>query len=305
MLAVGQVPEAVEEGRRAVAVAREIAYPLGEVMALVHFAHAAAAGGNVGEGLRLARQTAQVRGEIPLFVARVCPGVLTEMLIQAGDFTAAEPVCAAALAACRDAGDLGILPNLLFRMTLLDLRAGRVEDAAAHAREALQLALQTAAWKEVYLDFCAHLCAATGRHAEAVTAWAAYAALIRHADWPGDARLREGPLRAARQALGPERARAAEERGAAMSWAAATEYSLLLTEVPSPRAPAAPGPGGLSPRERELLTLVAQGATNAEIAARLFISVRTVGSHLERIRDKTGCRRRADLTRLALTAGLV
>jgi DNA-binding CsgD family transcriptional regulator len=33
--------------------------------------------------------------------------------------------------------------------------------------------------------------------------------------------------------------------------------------------------------------------------------VRTVSSHLDRIRDKTGARRRADLTRLALTAGLV
>ena len=31
----------------------------------------------------------------------------------------------------------------------------------------------------------------------------------------------------------------------------------------------------------------------------------TVSSHLDRIRDKTGCRRRADLTRLALSAGLV
>ena len=37
----------------------------------------------------------------------------------------------------------------------------------------------------------------------------------------------------------------------------------------------------------------------------LYISVRTVTSHLDRIRDKTGCRRRADLTRLALSAGLV
>jgi DNA-binding CsgD family transcriptional regulator len=33
--------------------------------------------------------------------------------------------------------------------------------------------------------------------------------------------------------------------------------------------------------------------------------VRTVHTHLDRIRDKTGCRRRADLTRLALQAGLV
>jgi DNA-binding CsgD family transcriptional regulator len=65
------------------------------------------------------------------------------------------------------------------------------------------------------------------------------------------------------------------------------------------------GLSGLSTRERELVTIVTQGATNAQIAARLYISVHTVRSHLDRIRDKTGCRRRADLTRLALTAGLV
>jgi DNA-binding NarL/FixJ family response regulator len=54
-----------------------------------------------------------------------------------------------------------------------------------------------------------------------------------------------------------------------------------------------------------LVTLVAQGRTNTEIAAQLYISIRTVSSHLDRIRDKTGYRRRADLTRLALTEGLV
>jgi DNA-binding CsgD family transcriptional regulator len=120
------------------------------------------------------------------------------------------------------------------------------------------------------------------------------------------ARNRQEPLRAARQALGPVQARSAEQRGTAMSGATATEYALLLTEDPGPRQPAAaPGLGGLSARERELVTLVAQGATNAQIAARLHISVRTVSSHLDRIRDKTGARRRADLTRLALAAGLV
>jgi DNA-binding CsgD family transcriptional regulator len=64
-------------------------------------------------------------------------------------------------------------------------------------------------------------------------------------------------------------------------------------------------PGNLSARERELVTLVARGRTDAEIAAQLYISIRTVRSHLDRIRDKTGCRRRADLTRLALSTGLL
>jgi DNA-binding CsgD family transcriptional regulator len=90
-----------------------------------------------------------------------------------------------------------------------------------------------------------------------------------------------------------------------MNWAAAAEYALMLTEDPGPPQATTPVLGKLSVRERELIILVAQGATNAQIAAQLYISVRTVASHLDRIRDKTGCRRRADLTRLALTAGLV
>ena len=153
----------------------------------------------------------------------------------------------------------------------------------------------------------------TGRSAEAVTVWAAVVALQgregfsvpSHPDVPEGWFERQEPLGEARRALGPDRARAAEERGAAMSLATAAEYALLLTAAdPQPPA-AAPGLDRLSPRERELITLVAQGHTDAQIAGQLYISVRTVSSHLDRIRDKTGCRRRADLTRLALSAGLV
>ena len=90
-----------------------------------------------------------------------------------------------------------------------------------------------------------------------------------------------------------------------MSLTTAAEYARLLTTA-APEPVAAPsGLDGVSPRERELITLVAQGRTDAQIAGQLQISVRTVSSHLDRIRDKTGCRRRADLTRLALSAGLV
>ena len=111
------------------------------------------------------------------------------------------------------------------------------------------------------------------------------------------------PLRAARQELGPGRTRAAEDRGAAMNLATAAEYALMLTAPAAQQAPPA-GPANLSARERELVTLVARGRTDAQIAAELYISVSTVRTHLDRIRDKTGCRRRADLTRLALQAEL-
>jgi DNA-binding CsgD family transcriptional regulator/tetratricopeptide (TPR) repeat protein len=306
LLDLGQYPEAAEDARHCLAIARELGYPVREVYALLLLAWAAAAAGDPGKAVRLARQAAQVPGDIPPSMARLCSEALTEALIQAGDFAEAERICAPAVDRAREAGDLRDLQELLYRMALLDLRTGRAGDAASQLREATRLTLRAGVWNPWYLDYCGHLCAATGRPAEAVTAWAAYAALLQREDWPGDARLRDEPLRAARQALGPARTRAAEQRGAAMSRGAAAEYALLLTEDPGPRQPAAPpGLDKLSARERELVTLVAQGATNAQIADRLYISVRTVGSHLDRIRDKTGARRRADLTRLALTAGLV
>ena len=90
-----------------------------------------------------------------------------------------------------------------------------------------------------------------------------------------------------------------------MSLDTAAEYALLLTVPGSGPSAAAPGAVTLSAGERELVTLVARGRTDAQIAAELYISIRTVRSHLDRIRDKTGCRRRADLTRLALAAGLL
>ena len=89
-----------------------------------------------------------------------------------------------------------------------------------------------------------------------------------------------------------------------MTLSIAAQYAALaVTEETDKPGEAASAPR-LSVREQELVALVARGHTDAQIAGQLYISVRTVRSHLDRIRDKTGCRRRADLTRLALQAGL-
>jgi len=232
------------------------------------------------------------------------------VLTEAGELAAAGRVCAAGLARSRAAGDPWNQARLLVRMATLDLRAARVQDAAAHLRESLQIAARTGDGFELQngLDYCGYLCAATGRYAEAVTVWAAYTAIFQHEGYtypPAEARRQMESLRKARQAIGPDRIRTAEERGTAMSRDTAIEYALMLTAPSPPWPSAAPSPESLSARERELVTLVAQGRTNTQIAAQLYISVRTVSSHLDRIRDKTGCRRRADLTRLALSEGFV
>ncbi len=61
----------------------------------------------------------------------------------------------------------------------------------------------------------------------------------------------------------------------------------------------------LSERERQVLGLLAAGERDQDIADALSISVRTVRSHLDRIREKTGRRRRPELTRLAIEEGIV
>ncbi|HEY8473788.1 MAG TPA: response regulator transcription factor [Natronosporangium sp.] len=61
----------------------------------------------------------------------------------------------------------------------------------------------------------------------------------------------------------------------------------------------------LSDRERQVLALLADGERDRDIATALSISVRTVRSHLDRIREKTGRRRRPELTRLAVEHGIV
>jgi len=308
---LGRVPETAAAARRAQVMARELGYPFGEVHATIGLAIAASYAGDPDEGARLARQGRQIP-DIPGTAARTCSYLLAGVLAETEDLPAAGRACAATLAQARDAGDLNVLSGILPIMADLDLRAGRTSDAAAHLREAAQIALQTGLGFTmlVVLGGCGFLCAATGNPAGALTAWAADETLgrqggMKDADTDPYVRRLRKARRQIREMLGPDRAGAAEQRGAAMNMATASEYALLLTAPAPPSSQPAPGPARLSGRERELVTLVAQGRTDAQIAAQLFISIRTVRSHLDRIRDKTGCRRRADLTRLALAEGLV
>jgi non-specific serine/threonine protein kinase len=332
LLQMGRVAEAVDDGRRALAVARQVGSQGLEAAALACLGVAAWQAGDRDGALRIVREAQGIPDEFAGGLYRALSSFIAMILTEVGDLAGAEQACAAGLASCRDVGDLMNLSGQLWNQAILDLRAGRAGDAAAHLREQLQIAVQTGVRSVLItgLDCCGQLCAATRRPAAAITAWAAVSALHGPGPPPHESRNpaeREELQRYARDQLGPAGTRAAEERGAAMSLATAAEYALLLAAAspptgpptgppaepstgpppPSPEKPPPPAPAlpRLSPRERELITLVAQGRTDAQIAAQLYITVRTVTSHLDRIRDKTGCRRRADLTRLALGAGLV
>jgi len=95
--------------------------------------------------------------------------------------------------------------------------------------------------------------------------------------------------------LGPRKSDEAWQKGAEMSLDGAVAYALdEHVELAVERGP-------LSRRQAEVTKLVAAGMTNREIARRLFLSERTVESHLDHIRNKLGFRSRTEVATWAVT----
>ena len=135
-----------------------------------------------------------------------------------------------------------------------------------------------------------------------------------------DGRYRQDSLFQARTRMGDERLKLAYARGMALSLEESLELALSRRDrgdaafdapvdapavtVPAARRAADSSACALSARERQIMALLAGGASNAKIAATLFVTANTVRTHLDRIRDKTGARNRAELTRYAIQTGI-
>jgi predicted ATPase/DNA-binding CsgD family transcriptional regulator len=307
---LGRLPEAADDSRAALDLARRLEYFAGEAGAITSFVVIASYAGDGEQGLEWARQAQLVnRDRLPGWDARDVASCVLFAVVQFAPHDVQADVLEQTLEAATEAGDTGHQAQLLYLMVVRALDAGRLSEAQEKLRESIELATYVADRMRLIdvMDECGYVCAAMRRYAEAVTLWAARDVQCEANGMliltPYEEDRRRPWLEEASAALGAGQFEFAQKRGSAMTLDAAAEFALMMSTAGS-AATEAPQ-GKLSPRERELVTLVAQGKTDAQIAGQLFISVRTVRTHLDRIRDKSGCRRRADLTRLALEAGII
>ena len=233
-----------------------------------------------------------------------------------GDHAAAQRLLERGLAGFREVRYWSGIADTLCKLGYLALDRGDLSAASAYIGEALTFA-RAMDYQNLaqLLDEIARLALAVGEPTVAFRLLSAATQLRERtgAILPVPESLdHERALAAARHALGaPEAERA---------WAAGRVTALdeILAEArrvaelaPGPAAEGqtsrphrAPSPFALTAREVEVLHLVAEGLTNAQVAARLFVTPRTVNAHLTSIYTKLGVENRAAAIRRALDLGL-
>jgi predicted ATPase/DNA-binding CsgD family transcriptional regulator len=183
----------------------------------------------------------------------------------------------------------------------LHLAAGRPGQAEADAYEALATAARVAARVTVpdTLECIAGIACAAGRHRDAARLLGAAAAarrgmcLVRFKVFD---RGHEELVSELRNTLGPNDFESAWAEGAAMSTDDATAYALRGRG--ERRRPSC-GWEALTPTELQVAGLVRDGLSNKDIGTRMFVSPRTVQSHLRHIYDKLDIRSRVQLAQAA------
>ena len=196
---------------------------------------------------------------------------------------------------------------LLLVLTRAGVALGRVDDAEAWATRATRQAAALGLPAGAVRGGCARgevLLARAEAEAAAEIALEAVAAGMRAAAPRDtvDARLLAGRALAAAgrrteavESLRRAAADAARGSGFRMRDAAAAQLRALGEGLPAETRRVAGGDGELSPREREVAELVAQGRSNKQVAAALFLSDRTVEYHLSAVYRKLGVHSRTEL----------
>jgi len=189
-------------------------------------------------------------------------------------------------------------------------RLGDSAEALRLYRDAIENWQQSGNWanQRILLRNLAELAARRGEHeltARLLGALDASGEMLA-ADFSAEGARLRAAIDAARRNLGDERFSTAAAEGARVHPVTLVADTLaavdrMLADIRT--APAASRPSTLSPREWQVVTLVAEGLENREIAQLLFISERTIDTHMSRIRRKLGITSRTQLAVWAAAHG--
>jgi DNA-binding CsgD family transcriptional regulator len=223
-----------------------------------------------------------------------------------GDYELSDALGTEALAIYRELGDTRGIVICHVGLGLTELAKGDHEQAALLFEKTLRL-LRGPGEKSAVAYALLGLAGADatrGEPARAGRLWGAAEALREEigatlSHWDLYGYDYEGRVSAARTMLGDEGAwEAVFAQGRAMSAKEATEYALSQEGIPAaPESPPADGrtTDPLTPREREVAGLVARGLANHQIASELYLSERTIETHVSKILRKLGLASRAQI----------
>jgi predicted ATPase/DNA-binding CsgD family transcriptional regulator len=217
-----------------------------------------------------------------------------------GDLDAVRSAAAHGARLSREAGDLYSLEMMLLNQGFAALRSGDLPQAGQWLAEGLRIARQLDdRVAQCHLLGGLGCCAAGSREPRlAAQLFGAMETLRAEAGASLNAGMAPVLERAAAQvtaALGPPAFATEYQAGQRLSRDAAASLALRETIPPASADSGQWGGGVLRPRETEVAHLVADGLTNKEIGGRLFISERTVESHVRSIMNKLGFSSRAQI----------
>jgi predicted ATPase/DNA-binding NarL/FixJ family response regulator len=228
-----------------------------------------------------------------------------------GDIERAKRLAEQGLALSREVGERQAISAALYILATLAQAERDHERARDLLEEGLTLSAELGNEADVAhcLERLASVAAAEGSIERAARLWGAEGALLEKIEtavytYVPDRSLHRSQVAAARSQLEEKAFAAAWAEGREMELEQAVEYALDRSPTPD-TVSRETYPAGLSAREVEVLRLVAQGMTNAEVAGSLFISTRTVGWHLGSIYRKLGFSSRTEATRFAVEHGLL
>lgn len=258
---------------------------------------AALAAGDVGAALEATAAAWQHARVLPAYAAH--PRQLTAQAISAsGDLVAARAWADDAVGSAP-----GWIPLMLSLVTRAHVAMAQNEPEQAERDVHAALASLPEGFPYVgiadVLECAATLAVCRGSHREAGRLFGAAAALRQRMDigrlkvWEADY---DSSVAALRNAMGEEDFDAAWAEGAALSTEEAVAYA---RRGHGERKRPASGWGSLTPTERDVVRLVSEGLGNSDIATRLFVSPRTVQSHLTHVYSKLGLTSRVRLVQEA------